>query len=209
MGVWNLRPTPRRAISASDMPVISAFANVTLPAVGRVLPLITSQRVVLPAPLGPMMTRNSKGSNSNESMSRALKPSKRTLMLLTFSRLPSGAAVSLVRFIEAMRLSRCWMSSPLDFGDSDSRPRRQLPADRAVDARKPFSEHASYGAVCRTNCQSRGSVRFNNQRRAACKGRLMRAPLDEQPIQVSADARIHNARISVEYGCRQRTRTAS
>ena len=60
VGFWNLRPTPISAISFSRRRSRSMFwPKDTLPASGRVLPVITSIMVVLPAPLGPMMQRSS------------------------------------------------------------------------------------------------------------------------------------------------------
>ena len=52
----------------------------TSPVSGRVLPVMTSIIVVLPAPLGPMMARISPGSTISDSSLSALKPSKETLM---------------------------------------------------------------------------------------------------------------------------------
>jgi hypothetical protein len=45
---------------------------------GRVLPVMMSIIVVLPAPFGPMMARSSPGSTTKESAFNALKPSKET-----------------------------------------------------------------------------------------------------------------------------------
>jgi hypothetical protein len=47
---------------------------------GRVLPVMTSIIVVLPAPLGPMMQRSSPASIVSDSLFSALKPSKLTVM---------------------------------------------------------------------------------------------------------------------------------
>ena len=51
----------------------------TVPSSGRVLPVMMSIIVVLPAPLGPMMQRSSPGAMSSDSLLMALKPSKLTL----------------------------------------------------------------------------------------------------------------------------------
>ncbi len=60
VGFWNLRPMPAWAMSTSLMRVRSRVSpNQALPLVGRVLPVMTSIMVVLPAPLGPMMQRSS------------------------------------------------------------------------------------------------------------------------------------------------------
>ena len=54
-------------------------SNTTSPSSGRVLPVMTSIMVVLPAPLGPMMARISPGSTSSERLFSALKPSNETV----------------------------------------------------------------------------------------------------------------------------------
>ena len=51
-----------------------------VPASGRVLPVITSIIVVLPAPLGPMMQRSSPSSMVSDRLLSARKPSKLTVM---------------------------------------------------------------------------------------------------------------------------------
>ncbi len=81
VGFWNLRPMPRRAISVSGRRVRSnVWPKNAVPASGRVLPVMTSIIVVLPAPLGPMMQRSSPRSIVSESALSALKPSKLTVM---------------------------------------------------------------------------------------------------------------------------------
>ncbi|MNJ54553.1 hypothetical protein D3C77_500000 [compost metagenome] len=81
VGFWNLRPMPAWAICTSLMRVRSRVSpNQALPLLGRVLPVITSIRVVLPAPLGPMMQRNSPTPMYRFSALSALNPSKLTLM---------------------------------------------------------------------------------------------------------------------------------
>ena len=60
-GVWNLRPTPRAAISFSRRPTrLVSLPKTTRPDVGSTLPEMTSSSVVLPAPLGPITTRSSR-----------------------------------------------------------------------------------------------------------------------------------------------------
>ena len=51
-----------------------------LPASGRVLPVMQSIIVVLPAPLGPMMQRSSPTSTVSDRALSARKPSKLTVM---------------------------------------------------------------------------------------------------------------------------------
>ena len=53
-------------------------SNSTSPASGRVLPVMTSIIVVLPAPLGPMMARISPGAMLERQVVERLKPSKET-----------------------------------------------------------------------------------------------------------------------------------
>ena len=56
-------------------------SNRAPPSVGRVLPVITSIMVVLPAPFGPMMARISAWSIVSDSALSARKPSKETVTL--------------------------------------------------------------------------------------------------------------------------------
>ena len=64
VGFWNLRPMPSLAISGSSSAsqIDRAGRSTPCPASGRVLPVMTSIIVVLPAPFGPMMQRSSPGS---------------------------------------------------------------------------------------------------------------------------------------------------
>ncbi|MNN19431.1 hypothetical protein D3C81_1326740 [compost metagenome] len=81
VGFWNLRPMPAWAICTSLICVRSRVSpNQALPWLGRVLPVITSISVVLPAPLGPMMQRSSPTPMYRFKSFSALKPSKLTLM---------------------------------------------------------------------------------------------------------------------------------
>ena len=60
--------------------IVGAFLEKHSPESGRVLPVMTSIMVVLPAPLGPMIARISPGSMTNDNSLSALKPSNETLM---------------------------------------------------------------------------------------------------------------------------------
>jgi len=77
VGFWNFRPIPSSAISGLvvagevDLP-----SKNTSPASGRVLPVMTSIIVVLPAPFGPMMARISPFSTASEARS-APEPRRR------------------------------------------------------------------------------------------------------------------------------------
>jgi len=59
-----------------------------LPASGRVLPVMQSIIVVLPAPLGPMMQRSSPALTVSDRRFSALKPSKLTVMSSRYSATP-------------------------------------------------------------------------------------------------------------------------
>ena len=60
----------------------------TVPLSGRVLPVMQSIIVVLPAPLGPMMQRSSPTLIVRLSLFSARKPSKLTVMPSTYSATP-------------------------------------------------------------------------------------------------------------------------
>ncbi len=80
VGFWNLRPMPRLAMSGSlRASRLWRLPNHTEPVSGRVLPVMMSIMVVLPAPFGPMMQRNSPSSMVRLRLLMALKPSKLTL----------------------------------------------------------------------------------------------------------------------------------
>jgi len=84
VGFWNLRPMPKLAIWSSVSRVRSTCpSNKTSPVSGRVLPVMTSIMVVLPAPLGPMMVRSSPGWITSDNSFSARKPSKLTVTLST------------------------------------------------------------------------------------------------------------------------------
>ncbi len=81
VGFWNLRPMPACAISASESRARSIVCPKNArPSSARVLPVITSIMVVLPAPFGPITQRSSPASMASESLFSALKPSKLTEM---------------------------------------------------------------------------------------------------------------------------------
>src|SRR3989344_4498983 len=84
---------PSRTRLCSAMRVSSSFLNLMLPPVARVLPQIRSSSVVLPAPLGPMITRSSFLSMYSVRSSMALKPSNDTVR----SSMASAKSVLLMR----------------------------------------------------------------------------------------------------------------
>ena len=89
VGFWNLRPMPNCAISGSLWRSKSiVLPKKTWPESGLVLPVMMSIMVVLPAPLGPMMQRNSPGAISSDKWLIALNPSKLTLTSSKYKILP-------------------------------------------------------------------------------------------------------------------------
>src|SRR5712692_3907870 len=75
-GVWNFRPTPRRAMSFSRSGRRSvSWPKMTRPVSGFTRPETTSRSVVLPAPFGPITTRSSRRSMKKFRWLNALKPS--------------------------------------------------------------------------------------------------------------------------------------
>ena len=87
VGFWNLRPMPSAAIAGSSSRVRSVSSpNTTLPVSGRVLPVMTSIIVVLPAPFGPITARISPASSTSDSAFSARNPSKLTVTPSRYSR---------------------------------------------------------------------------------------------------------------------------
>src|SRR5689334_10654965 len=73
---WNERPIPRRQRSWGAMPVTSRSLNTTRPSSGSRCPVIRLNRVVLPAPLGPMIALIDPRGTVNETPPTAMKPPK-------------------------------------------------------------------------------------------------------------------------------------
>ena len=84
-GAWNLRLMPRRAMASWSWASRSiSLANWTRPSTGFTLPQITSSRVVLPAPLGPIRKRSSPLRTIRLTCSSALNPSNSTVTDSTY-----------------------------------------------------------------------------------------------------------------------------
>src|SRR4051812_28916254 len=75
---WNVRAMPRRARLYGGSLVMSRPSRRTRPALGARRPVITLNRVVLPAPFGPMRPVILPGSALNDTSSTATLPPKRT-----------------------------------------------------------------------------------------------------------------------------------
>ena len=78
LAVWNVRPTPSRAIWCTFLPSSSAPDLFTDP-VAPTSPVIASMTVVLPAPLGPIRKRKSPWNSVRSTSLTALNPSKSTV----------------------------------------------------------------------------------------------------------------------------------
>ena len=74
---WKVRPTPSRATSNGRIPVIKRPSKRTSPSDGGVTPEIMLNKVVLPAPFGPISPTNSPRRTSAETWSTAVSPPKR------------------------------------------------------------------------------------------------------------------------------------
>ncbi len=76
---WNEREMPRRATACGASPPIGAPSKRMRPDVGASWPVMTLNSVVLPAPLGPMMARRSRGATSSVTRLSALSAPKARL----------------------------------------------------------------------------------------------------------------------------------
>src|SRR5690606_7293143 len=85
VGVWNLRPMPALAMTASLELVISCPRKITCPPLACVRPQMISRRVDLPAPFAPTSTRTSPARIERLTPSSALNPSKLTSTFLIAS----------------------------------------------------------------------------------------------------------------------------
>ncbi len=74
---WKDRPMPSRVRAAAPRLVMSRPLNRIRPSVGRYCPLSRLKKVVLPAPLGPMMDLSVNGATSRVTWSTATWPPKR------------------------------------------------------------------------------------------------------------------------------------
>ena len=83
LGLWNFLPTPTLAILCSFLPINEFPLNNTSPKFGFTFPVITSRKVVLPAPLGPIIALNSPSLRDIFNSFRAKNPSKLTLTFLS------------------------------------------------------------------------------------------------------------------------------
>src|SRR5262249_4146589 len=81
VGCWKVRATPRRERLCTGTPDSDRPSRSTSPLVGRVCPVITSNRVVLPAPLGPTIPRISPPVTPKGTSSSAGSPPKLLLTL--------------------------------------------------------------------------------------------------------------------------------
>ena len=73
---WKLRAMPSRAIASGVRPETRTPENRTSPAESGSIPLIRLNKVLLPAPLGPIRPRISPRPMSKSTLSTATKPPK-------------------------------------------------------------------------------------------------------------------------------------
>ena len=93
LAIWNVRPMPRRARSCGASRLIWVPCRRTSPAVGASWPVSRLKKVVLPAPLGPMMLTISPWRTDRLTSSTARRPRKCLLTPVTASsRSLAGAA---------------------------------------------------------------------------------------------------------------------
>ena len=82
LGLWNFLPTPNLAILCSLLPTNDFPLKITEPLEGLTFPVITSKKVVFPAPLGPITARSSPLLRLKFKLFNAKKPSKLTVILI-------------------------------------------------------------------------------------------------------------------------------
>lgn len=107
--IWNVRLIPSRVTLCGIHPVISVSPNVTVPPSGGTMPLITSNAVVLPAPLGPMRPVIDPSTTSKEQARTASTPPYALLIAFT-SRSPLMRALRSEMVAGASRLPPVWIA---------------------------------------------------------------------------------------------------
>jgi hypothetical protein len=90
---WNVRATPSEVILSGRVPVTSVPPKTMRPRVGLYSPVSMLKKVVLPAPLGPMIDTIERGLTWKETSSTATRPPK---ALVTCSVASSVSAAPLV-----------------------------------------------------------------------------------------------------------------
>ena len=76
--IWNERATPLAAMRCELSPVTSSPSSRIEPRLGFTRPVSTLKKVVLPAPLGPMMPWNSPSGTARSMLSSTTRSPKRT-----------------------------------------------------------------------------------------------------------------------------------
>src|SRR3984957_10984058 len=80
---WNVRPSPSRARRYEDIPRRSRASRRTHPAFGRCMPVTTLNKVVFPAPFGPIHPVTEPPAALRDTSESPAKPPNRTEMLST------------------------------------------------------------------------------------------------------------------------------
>ena len=97
---WNVRISPRAAISPGDSPPSEAPKNLASPLSGRNKFVIKLKRVVFPAPLGPISAVRLPSGTSNDACSTARTPRK------DFDRPRAASAGGLISLASSWRSRR-------------------------------------------------------------------------------------------------------
>src|SRR5215471_11523114 len=84
-GIWNVRAMPLRQMRCAESPAISLPLKRIEPAVGRKVPAIRLNVVLLPEPFGPIRPRISPSRTANDTWLTARKPPKRLVSPSTAS----------------------------------------------------------------------------------------------------------------------------
>src|SRR5688572_2685528 len=88
---WKVRTMPRRQTTCGARPVMSAPRKRTLPSSGAANPVMAANKVVLPAPLGPISAAIEPSATSRLARSTARRPPKILLRPRTSSTAPPHA----------------------------------------------------------------------------------------------------------------------
>ena len=89
-GIWNERAMPMRQRRGGGKRVMSAPSNRTRPASGAIVPVMMPNRVVLPAPFGPMMPSASPGFKREVDADRRSRSAPNRFEILSSARMGHG-----------------------------------------------------------------------------------------------------------------------
>jgi hypothetical protein len=181
---------PRLAIAASSSRVRSIGRRKRpSPSSGRVLPVMMSIIVVLPAPFGPMMARISPGSSTSDRPLIALKPSKETRRRRDRAWCRFSVMALLLRRVRGLRqrswhrtsLGRCRLGRRHRLRACEASPtgtcrRMPLGMNRVTKTNRPPSANSQNSGKAPVNIALAGidQQRADDRLRSACRGRRPR-----------------------------------